>query len=122
MATTPAAISGISSDQFLQLLISQLQNQDPLNPVSSQDFLSQLASLTTVESLNGLSASFSQQLKLQQLSQGTELIGKTIAYTPTGGGANKTGTVSSVSVQNGNYVLNVGSDQVSLDQIQSVQS
>jgi|SRR5579883_164394 len=122
MATTAPTngLSGLSTNQFLQLLVAQLQNQDPLSPVSSQDFINQLTSLNTVESLGTLNASFSQMLQLQQLTQGSDLIGKTINYTPTNGSP-KSGTVSSVSVQNGQIMLAVGSDQVPLNQIQSVQ-
>ena len=62
------------------------------------------------------SASFAQMLKLQQLTQGTSLIGKTVEYTPTGGAA-AAGQVSAVAVQNGNVVLAVGSATVPLDQV-----
>lgn len=119
MATTNS-ISSIGSDQFLQLLVAQLQNQDPSNPVSSQDLITQLSTLNSVQSLDKLNTSFSEMLKLQQLTQGTNLIGKTIDYTPPGGGAAHTGKVDSVTAQNGQFVLSVGSDQVTLDQIQSV--
>jgi flagellar basal-body rod modification protein FlgD len=112
-------ISGLNTDQLLQLLVSQLQNQDPLDPVTNQDFFNQLTSLNTVEGLSSLNANFSQMLQLQQLSQGADLVGKTVNYTPTGG-APTTGTVSSVAAQNGQFVLTVGSNQVTLSQIQSV--
>src|SRR5712675_129266 len=104
---TASGISGIGSDQFLQLLVAQLKNQDPLDPVSDKDFINQLATLNTVQSLGSLNANFSEMLKLQQLTQGADLIGKTIEYTPTDGSGAKTGKVDSVSVQDGNYVLNV---------------
>jgi flagellar basal-body rod modification protein FlgD len=117
MAT--GALSGINSDQFLQLLVAQLQNQDPLDPVSDKDFVNQLATLNTVQGLNSLNASFSEMLKLQQLTQGADLIGKTIQYTPTGGDQ-KSGKVDSVAVQDGSYVLKVGGDTVKLSQVQTV--
>ncbi len=119
MATTNA-LSGINSDQFLQLLVAQLQNQDPLNPVSDQDFINQLATLNTVQGIQSLNANFGQMLQPQQLTQGADLIGKTISYALTDGGTPKTGVVSAVNVQNGNFVLQVGSDQVGLSQVQSV--
>lgn len=119
MAST-GAISGIGSDQFLQLLVAQLQNQDPLDPVSDKDFINQLATLNTVQSLTTLNTSFSEMLKLQQLTQGADLIGKTITYTPADGSDPKTGKVDSVDAQNGQFVLAVGSDKVTLDQVQSV--
>jgi flagellar basal-body rod modification protein FlgD len=119
MATSTTGTAALSSNQFLQLLVTQLQNQDPLNPVSPQDFITQLATLNSVESLTSLNTSFSQMLQLQQLTQGASLIGKTINYTPTGGSPT-TGTVSSVTAQNGQFVLTVGSNQVTLSQIQSI--
>jgi flagellar basal-body rod modification protein FlgD len=122
MASSTASLSGIGQDQFLQLLIAQLKNQDPLSPVDNSQFITQLASLNTVQGLQDLNASFAQQLKLQQLSQGADLIGKTISYLPTGATETRTGQVSSVEVQSGTFVLQVGADQVPLDQIQSVVS
>lgn len=121
MATTGvSSLSSITQDQFLQLLTAQLQNQNPLQPVNSTDFVNQLAALNTVQGIASLNANFSEMLKLQQLTQGADLIGKTITYTPAGGGAALTGTVSAVSTQNGNFVLQVGSDQVGLGQVTSV--
>lgn len=117
-ATNP--LSGIGQDQFLQLLVAQLQNQDPLDPISNQDFIAQLATLNNVQGLQNLNASFGEMLKLQQLTQGADLIGKNVTYTPTGESESKTGTVSSVVVQDGNYVLEVGTDRVGLSQIQTV--
>ncbi len=119
MAST-GALTGIGQDQFLQLLIAQLQNQDPLEPVNNQEFIQQLATLNSVQGLQDLNASFGQMLKLQQLTQGSDMIGKTIEYTLTDAAESKTGTVESVQTQDGNFVLLVGTDQVSLDQVQSV--
>ncbi|MBP3960895.1 flagellar hook capping protein [Gemmata sp. G18] len=119
MATT-SSVASIGQDQFLQLLIAQLKNQDPLSPVDNSQFITQLASLNTVQGLQDLNASFAQQLKLQQLTQGADLIGKTIEYLPAGASETRTGKVSSVEAQSGSFVLQVGSDAVTLDQIQSV--
>jgi flagellar basal-body rod modification protein FlgD len=121
MANGAGAVSGIGQDQFLQLLIAQLQNQDPLDPIQDQEFISQLATLNTVQGLQDLNASFAQMLKLQQLTQGADLIGKTIDYTPTGG-TPTSGKVDSVTAQDGQFVLVVGSDRVTLDQVQTVRS
>jgi len=122
MASSTGALSGIGQDQFLQLLIAQLKNQDPLSPVDNSQFITQLASLNTVQGLQDLNASFGQQLKLQQLTEGANLIGKTISYLPANATESKSGKVGSVEVQNGSFVLQVGTDQVTLDQIQSVVS
>jgi flagellar basal-body rod modification protein FlgD len=122
MATSSSvgSLSSITADQFLQLLVTQLQNQDPLNPVDPSSFLNSIASLDTVDSVNTLNANFSSLLQLEQLSGGASLIGKTVSYTPANGGAAITGTVSGLSVQNGQIYVDVGNSQVSLTQINSV--
>ncbi|HEY1186493.1 MAG TPA: flagellar hook capping FlgD N-terminal domain-containing protein [Gemmata sp.] len=120
MASATGALSGLGQDQFLQLLIAQLQNQDPLDPVSNQDFIQQIATLNTVSGIQSLNASFGEMLKLQQLTQGSDLIGKTIEYTLSADAPSRTGTVTSVQSQDGKFVLQVGADQVGLDQINSV--
>jgi flagellar basal-body rod modification protein FlgD len=119
MATSVNAI-GASQDQFIQLLVAQLQNQDPLEPVDSQSFITQLSQLQTVQGLTELNASFGEMLKLQQLTQGADLIGKTVTYSPAEGGTARSGAVSAVTLDNSNYVLQVGGDRVGLDQVTSV--
>ena len=44
-----AAVSELGSDVFLRLLVTQLQSQDPTNPVEKEDFVAQLAQFTTLE-------------------------------------------------------------------------
>lgn len=120
MATT--AVSAVGQDQFLQLLIAQLQNQDPLNPLTDQQFISQLTSLNTVQGIQSLNANFAQMLQLQQLTQGASLIGKTVEYTPTGRETTATGVVSALTAQDGTFVLTVGNDRIGLDQITVVRA
>jgi flagellar basal-body rod modification protein FlgD len=117
MATAVSGIGSVGQDQFLQLLIAQLQNQDPLDPVSNDQFLAQLTSLNTLSGVQSLNANFSEMLKLQQLTQGVDLIGKTVTYTPAGGGAGVSGKVASVNVTDGNVILRVGTSDVRLDQV-----
>lgn len=121
MATSVNSLGSVTSDQFLTLLVTQLQNQDPLDPINSTDFINQLSTLNTVQGIATLNASFSEMLKLQQLTQGVDLIGKSIEYVPAGGGALISGTVAGVTLQNGSFVLQVGNSQVGLDQVSSIQ-
>jgi len=114
-----SAISGaFAQDQFLQLLVAQLQNQDPLNPVSDREFITQLSQLSQLQSLQSLDANFAQVLRLQQLTSGTNLVGKTVSYIDADG-AKKSGVVSAVAVNDGNFELTVGSDTVALDSVTS---
>lgn len=54
-ANTPTGSSELGEDAFLTLLTAQLQNQDPLNPVSNEDFVAQLAQFSSLEELMGIS-------------------------------------------------------------------
>src|SRR5947209_2759715 len=79
-AGSGAAPLGLTQAQFFKLLTAQLQNQDPLNPVSSTDFTSQLSQMSMLTGIQQLNTSFQQMLQIQQLSQGAALVGKNIRY------------------------------------------
>ena len=70
-----------SSDRFLKLLVTQLQNQDPLNPTDNAQVTSQMAQLNTVsgiEKLNATVASLASQLTQSQALQGVQLVGRDV--------------------------------------------
>ena len=54
----PGANTKLGKDAFLKLLVAQMQNQDPLNPQSNEDFVAQLSQFTQVEQLMDLSSQF----------------------------------------------------------------
>src|SRR5438552_13338226 len=66
-----AAGNQLGEQQFLKLLVTQLTNQDPLQPQDQSQFLAQLAQFSTVEGVNNMAAS---QAKVQAAS----LLGKTV--------------------------------------------
>lgn len=118
-----ADVSGLASmtqDQFITLFLAGLKNQDPMQPVDSQTFLQQISQFANLQGMQNLTASFSDMLKLQQLTQGSTLIGWPVQYTVNG--TSGSGTVSNLMVQNGQILLQVGSAQVGLDQITRVGS
>lgn len=55
-ATTPKSAKQdlVSQDNFLQLLVAQIKNQDPLNPADGTQFLNQLAQFSSLEQLVGI--------------------------------------------------------------------
>lgn len=68
-------------NQFLTLLVTQMQNQDPLNPMDNSQITSQLAQLSTVNGINNLNTtmnSLSSALLSNQVLQSASLIGKTV--------------------------------------------
>jgi flagellar basal-body rod modification protein FlgD len=119
-AATSDSLSQISSSQFMQLLLAQLQNQNPLDPISNTDFATQLAQFSQLDSLNTLNSNFSNLLLVQQFSGASNLIGKLVSYTPTNSATALSGTVDSLSVQNGTVDLNINGTNVPLSQVNSI--
>jgi flagellar basal-body rod modification protein FlgD len=58
-SSSASSIGGLTMNDFLTLMTAQLQNQDPLNPTDSNQFLSQLSELSTVEGISQLNTSVS---------------------------------------------------------------
>jgi len=54
VSTAATRANSLGSDAFLQLLIVQLQNQDPTNPQSNTEFIAQLATFSSLEQLTGI--------------------------------------------------------------------
>lgn len=66
--STGSALSrnAIGRDEFLKMLIAQLKNQDPMNPMDGKDMAAQLAQFSQVEQLIQLNESFEDQMKVQE--------------------------------------------------------
>jgi flagellar basal-body rod modification protein FlgD len=115
------SLASISQTEFLQLLLAQLQNQNPLDPMSDTDFATQLASLSEVGSLDSVNTSVNDLLQVQQLSSASDLIGTNATYTLTGSTTPAQGQVSGMSVQSdGSVDLTINSTNVPLSQINSI--
>jgi flagellar basal-body rod modification protein FlgD len=119
-SSTKSGLNSLSTTDFLNLFIKQLQNQDPLNPTSSNDFLTQTAQFSQVQGITQLNQNITQMLSLQQLTQGSDLIGKKVTYLAADGSGSQSGVVSGVSMSNGQAQLTVGSTNVALSQVQTV--
>jgi flagellar basal-body rod modification protein FlgD len=104
----------------MKLLVAQLQNQNPLEPLSNGEMASQLAQLSSLEQLEGMNSSFSRVLLAQQTSQATGLIGKRITYFLSGEETARSGIVSSVDISTGSPRVIVGSLAVELRAIQTI--
>lgn len=80
LSSASAQEAQVTEQQFLQLLVAQLQNQDPLNPMDGTQFVSQLAQFSQLEQMIGVNQGV-QQLVVD-------------AGTPTGTGSTSNGTGS----------------------------
>jgi len=85
--STGLSEAALGQEQFLKLLIEQLKNQDPLNPVDSTDFTSQLAQFSSLEQLfdvnKNLAAMQDYSATTNRLSA-LDMIGKQVTFTGSG--------------------------------------
>ncbi len=95
--TTSTASSTVDYNTFLQLLIAEMKNQDPTNPMDTAQYMSQFAQLSTVEQAMQTNNKLDSLLSSQALSQADGLIGKTVTFTDSTG-ATFTGKVASISI------------------------
>ncbi|SFC67995.1 flagellar basal-body rod modification protein FlgD [Polaromonas sp. OV174] len=81
-ALNPGGTTGAESEQrFLKLLVSQLNNQDPLNPLDNAELTSQLAQMSTVSGIEKLNAAFQSLLDqsgTNQVLQSAALVGRQV--------------------------------------------
>jgi flagellar basal-body rod modification protein FlgD len=76
-----ASATAEASDRFLKLLVTQLQNQDPMNPMENAELTTQLAQMSTVEGINKMNTSLDgllAQFKSNQVLQGAALVGRQV--------------------------------------------
>lgn len=107
----------LGQQQFLQLLVTQLRNQDPLQPVEQTEFISQLAQFSVLEGVQTLNVQFDDMLKLQQLTEGAELVGKTVEFISPTTGELVQEQVEQARVLDGRIVLSAGEFVVPLSQV-----
>lgn len=115
-AKPKAAGGNLGKDDFLKLLTTQLQHQDPMNPQDNMGFIGQMAQFSALEQTTNMATSLERYGTSQQVSQSIGLIGHEVdAQDATG--AKLTGKVDSVNIAAGSIVINVGSNKLSPGQI-----
>ncbi|WP_404409170.1 flagellar hook assembly protein FlgD [Jeotgalibacillus malaysiensis] len=73
----------MGKDQFLKLLIAQLQNQDPTQPMEDKEFISQMANFSSLEQMTNMASSFEKFATMQEqtsLIQYNEFVGKEVKW------------------------------------------
>lgn len=132
----------VAQTQYLQLFATQLQHQDPLEPVKQEDFLSQLAQFSSVESLQNMNQQFAglgnkldtlislsagnasgnKDLEaLQALNAGASLLGKSVTYDTGVADANDVGVVDQIQPDKGSILVRIGDKLVPIANIVSVE-
>ncbi|MFZ5687757.1 MAG: flagellar hook capping FlgD N-terminal domain-containing protein [Bacillota bacterium] len=132
-ASASSSLKTLGKDDFLRLLVAQMQNQDPLKPMEDKEFISQLAQFSTLEQTQNMAAQM-ENLSLALLyfmenqaardkealfAKALSMLGKYIEGEAQGGGL-VTGIASGLKLKGEGIVLVVGEHQVALADVKEV--
>lgn len=110
--------STIGKDQFLKILITQLQNQDPTAPMEDKEFIAQMAQFTSLEQLMNISDQLTAMN--QSLGSVSGLIGKEITWTGSDTGLETSGIVDSILISNNIQYAVVGDERIPLTDVTKI--
>lgn len=122
----PKQEGSVDKSSFLTLLVTQLRNQDPLEPVENTEFISQLATFQSLESQIAMGARLEDlvglqesQLALAGLSQAALLVGKHVTWEDADG-VEHAGTIKTVTVESGVMMVNTENGKVPVGALTSI--
>lgn len=94
--SNPLQASALGMEDFLKILLTQLQYQNPLDPMDNQQFMAQMAQFTTLQQTQQLNTNIETLITNQASLQSVGLIGRTVDVSTESGPL--TGTVTSLSL------------------------
>lgn len=108
--------SGMDKDAFLQLLVAQMKYQDPLEPTSNTEYISQFATFSSLEQMQNMSATL-------ELSRASTLVGQTVLMKVTDSTGKTTqvqGNVDFVVYENNKAYLSIAGELYSMEDLDTV--
>jgi flagellar basal-body rod modification protein FlgD len=124
--------SVLGKDDFLKLMITQLQHQNPLEPMDNTEYISQMASFSSLEQMSNLNTSFEKMAALwsdylipqMQWQQAAQVLGKTVTYqnpsSEEGAPEFLTGLVDSVLARDGQIFFMINDTEISMDSVTQI--
>lgn len=115
--------NSLGKNEFLELLLTQLKNQDPLEPMENKEFIAQMAQFSSLEQMQNMNASMEKFLQRESISQAASLVGKTIEKTAESGEEDEIikGEVARVNFEAGDtYVVLEDGTKINTEDISSI--
>ncbi len=116
-STTAAAPSqALGQADFLQLLSTQFQNQDPMKPMDDTAFIAQMAQFTSLQQTQTLTQQMTQMRATQDLTTANSYIGRSVTV-DAGNGATATGNVTAVDASGASPMLVINGQSYALSSV-----
>jgi flagellar basal-body rod modification protein FlgD len=103
----------VDGEQLMKLLLAQLRNQNPLDPMQDKDMMGQLAQINSLQELQKINNVLQTMSASAQLADAAGLIGKTVQFANADGEVEQ-GAVTGVSMVKGQIMLALGERQIPL--------
>jgi len=120
VATTSDRFNELTMGDFIKMMVAELENQDPMNPMSNTEMLSQISQIRSITSNDQLSASIGALTLGQALSTASSLIGTTVTGVNTLN-ESVTGKVDKVTIEDGEARLFVGSSIINVSDVTAIE-
>lgn len=120
--TVSPASKELGKEAFLKIMVTQLQNQDPTQPMQDGEFISQMAQLSVLEQLSNLNKSLTSYLQNDNnLSQYSNMLDKKVTWTNPATFEQESGVVTGVKYKNNLVYFKVGDQEVPSSNILSIE-
>ena len=121
-AASTNALNDLGKDAFLKLLIAELSNQDPLNPMEDREFISQMATFSSLEQMQNMNKTLEDMAEANKFSA-VSYIGKAVAFTK-GSGEDAEQVAAIVNAvwfePDGRAILDTTQGEIALEDVEGV--
>jgi flagellar basal-body rod modification protein FlgD len=113
------AWSKVDLDDFVKLLVTELQNQDPLEPLGNEEILQQISQIREIESNQRLTQTLQSVLLGQSVVTASNMLGRTIVGL-SDSSETVTGRIDRVSIDRGVAKLHIGEHTINLNNVAEI--
>lgn len=110
----------LGKDDFLRLLITQLENQDPTKPLEDREFIAQMAQFSSLEQMTSINTTLSNLITQSKLNLSYSLLGRRVEVVDRIAAQTVSGTVTSVSFELGEPTITINGKEYSIDDVAEV--
>jgi flagellar basal-body rod modification protein FlgD len=118
-SSSSTSSSKSTSDQFMSLLLAQMTNQNPLEPMNDTEMVNQMVSMNSLTELQKISKAITSLTQTNEFVSASALMDKSVTYLDSDS-KKVTGTVTGVTLKNSEVYLTVDDKSVALSSITSV--